>query len=79
MSSCPCDLIDLICNSCSDPGRGIPDIAAQARGFPVFLSGQEKNLYGTGGSATVRPPPTVWLEHPTDHQYTDRGGHNLAA
>jgi tripeptidyl-peptidase-1 len=40
-------------NLCSDSGRGIPDIAAQATGFRIFNSSIEITVGGTSGSAPV--------------------------
>jgi len=34
-------------------GRGIPDIAAQAKGFQIFLNGAQQTVQGTSGSAPV--------------------------
>ncbi|KAH9054950.1 subtilisin-like protein [Lactarius vividus] len=34
-------------------GRGIPDIAAQALRFPIFIDGVEKHVDGTSGSAPI--------------------------
>lgn len=38
---------------CSESGRGIPDIAAQANGFPIFFKGVEDVVGGTSGSTPV--------------------------